>query len=300
VRVVDPHIHLWDTRRVSLPWLARPAPAYSGDNRLLPQCHDVAAFLSSAGAIEVAMSVNIEANPADPLAEAHWLQSLADEPANKGHPHGIVACADLSRADTPVLLERLNETRNLRGIRQILNVHPDPRYDYVGRHYMQEPLWRENLKRLARYGWSFDLQIYPSQASLAIEVIRDHPDITFIVNHCGMFVNRNHASGWREWRDSLHAVADCENTALKLSGLAMFDHQWTVESLRPYVLEGIAAFGESRCMFASNFPIDGLHSTYTTLWTAYAQIVSGASASEQEQLFAGNARRYYRLGRGAA
>ena len=95
--------------------------------------------------------------------------------------------------------------------------------------------------------------------------------------------------------DGLRALAARANTAVKLSGFAMFDHHWNVESFRPYVLEAIDAFGTERCMFASNFPIDGLHSSYATLWSAYAQIVSGASHAEQADLFAQNAERYYRL-----
>jgi predicted TIM-barrel fold metal-dependent hydrolase len=295
MKVVDPHIHLWDTQLVRLPWLDNPAVAYSGDNRLLPRRHGVAEFLGNAGEIEVQMSVDVEANPADPLAEACWLQSQADDPANHGHPHGIVASADLSRADAAILLERLSAIRNVRGIRQILNVHSDPRFDYVGRHFMRDVQWRANLQRLVRYGWSFDLQIYPSQAPLAVEVIRENPGITFIVNHAGMFVDRHHVAGWRAWRDGIRALAACENTALKLSGFTMFDHRWTLESVRPYVLEAIDAFGTARCMFASNFPIDGLHATYTALWSAYAEVVSGASTTEREQLFTNNARRYYHL-----
>jgi predicted TIM-barrel fold metal-dependent hydrolase len=295
MKVVDPHIHLWDTQLVRLPWLDNPVVAYSGDNRLLPRRHGVAEFLGNAGEIEVQMSVNVEANPADPLAEACWLQSRADDPANHGHPHGIVAGADLSRADAPILLERLSAIRNVRGIRQILNVHSDPRFDYVGRHFMRDVQWRANLQHLARYSWSFDLQIYPSQVPLAVEVIRENPGITFIVNHAGMFVDRHHVAGWRAWRDGIRALAACENTALKLSGFTMFDHRWTLESVRPYVLEAIDAFGTARCMFASNFPIDGLHATYTALWSAYAEVVSGASTTEREQLFMKNARRYYHL-----
>jgi predicted TIM-barrel fold metal-dependent hydrolase len=295
MKVVDPHIHLWDTQLVRLPWLDNPAVAYSGDNRLLPRRHDVAEFLGNTGEIEVQMSVDVEANPADPFAEACWLQSQADDPANHGHPHGIVAGADLSRADAPILLERLSAIRNVRGIRQILNVHSDPRFDYVGRHFMRDVQWRENLQHLVRYSWSFDLQIYPSQIPLAVEVIRENPGITFIVNHAGMFVDRHHVAGWRAWRDGIQALAACENTALKLSGFTMFDHRWTLESVRPYVLEAIDAFGTARCMFASNFPIDGLHATYTALWSAYAEVVSGASTTEREQLFTNNARRYYHL-----
>src|SRR6185437_2173701 len=188
MKVVDPHVHLWDTRQVSYPWLAKPQIAYSGDNRLLPQRHDVAAFLGRLGDVEVEASVNVEANPADPVAEAAWLQAQADAPASRGHPHGIVACADLSSPAAPGLLEGLAGYRNLRGIRQILNVHPDPRYNYVGCQYLEQREWRQNLARLAAYGWSFDLQIYPAQVPLAAEVIRANPGVRFIVNHTGMFV----------------------------------------------------------------------------------------------------------------
>jgi predicted TIM-barrel fold metal-dependent hydrolase len=296
MRVVDPHVHLWDTERVSYPWLAKPGMAYSGDNRLLPQNHDVVAFLRSAGDTAVLMTVNIEAIPADPLAEVHWLQSLADTPENLGHPHGIVASADLSRPDAPQVLEQLSVYPNVRGIRQILNVHKDSRYNYVARNYLLERQWRANLQELVRRGWSFDLQIYPSQVPTALEVVGTNESLSFIINHAGMFVDRDSPQGYREWRDGLHRLAARPNTALKLSGFAMFDHHWTVESFRPYVLEAIDAFGTERCMFASNFPIDGLHASYGALWSAYAQIVGGMSAGERENLFVNNAIKYYRLG----
>ena len=54
----------------------------------------------------------------------------------------------------------------------------------------------------------------------------------------------------------MRELASCANVVIKISGLAMFDHQWTTDSLRPLVLEVIDAFGVERCMFASNTPID--------------------------------------------
>ena len=295
MKVVDPHIHLWDTNAVHYPWLANPGVAYSGDNRLLPQIYDVTAFLRDSHDVGVLGSVHVEANPADSIAEAGWLQSLADNPANRKHPDGIVAYADLSTADAPEVLDRLSAYPNLRGIRQILNMHPDPHYNYVGHNYLELPRWRENLSRLASYRWSFDLQLYPAQADAAGEVIEANPDIVFIVNHAGMFVDRQRVQGWREWRTALRTLALYENTAIKLSGLAMFDHRWTVESFRPLILEAIDSFGTDRCMFASNFPIDGLHASYSDLWKAYAQTVDGMTEAEHADLFVHNAVRYYRL-----
>jgi predicted TIM-barrel fold metal-dependent hydrolase len=295
LKVVDPHLHFWDTDQVSYPWLDNRTLAFSGDNRLLPVPYDVAAFLRDAADVDVLMSVHVEANPASSIAEAQWLQRLADDPGNRGHPHGIVAYADLSRADAPELLDDLAAYSNLRGIRQILNIHEDPRFEYVRRNFLMEPLWRQNLRRLARYKWSFDLQLYPAQVPQALQVIDLNPDITFIVNHAGMFVDRERFDGWRQWRDGIRALAERANVAIKLSGLAMFDHQWSQESFRPYVLESIDAFGPQRCMFASNFPIDRLHAQYGPLWRTYEAIVAGAPEAQRAALLADNAIRYYRL-----
>jgi predicted TIM-barrel fold metal-dependent hydrolase len=295
MQVVDPHIHLWDTARLKYGWLANPGVAFSGDNRLLPQRHAVADFLLAAGEIEVLQSVNVEANPDDGVAEARWLQSLADDPVNRGHPHGIVAGADLAAPDAPDILEQLSAFPNLRGIRQILNRHPDPRYNYVSRDYLLEPRWRENLAGLARRGWSFDLQLYAAQVPAAIEVIAAHPDILFIVNHAGMLVDHTDVRARQEWSTGLRALAQHHNVALKISGLVMFDHHWSIDSLRPRVLEALDCFGGERCMFASNFPIDGLHAGYADLWHAYASILEGASDAERAALLCGNARRCYRL-----
>jgi predicted TIM-barrel fold metal-dependent hydrolase len=295
MQVVDPHIHLWDTGRLGYRWLANPGVAFSGDNRLLPQQHSVAEFLRAADGIEVLASVHVEANPDDVLAEAQWLQSLADDPVNLGHPHGIVAGLDLSAPDAPDILERLSAYPNLRGIRQILNRHPDPRYNYVSRDYLLEPRWRDNLSGLARNGWSFDLQLYPAQAAAASEVIASHPDILFIVNHAGMLVDHADVRARQEWSGALRALARHRNVALKISGLVMFDHHWSIDSLRTRVLEALDCLGSDRCMFASNFPIDGLHAGYAALWHAYASILEGASAAERAALFCDNARRYYRL-----
>lgn len=295
LRVIDPHVHFWDLSQVDYPWLAHPQPAWSGDNRRLPRRFDPPALRAAAGSVEVLASVHVEANPADALAEVRWLESCAATPGSGGHPHGIVAYADLSSGQAPALIEQLAACGRVRGIRQILNVHADPRRDYVGRHFLREPQWRAHLGMLARHGLSFDLQLYPAQVADALAVLDENPGVPFIVNHAGMFTDRETVRGWREWRDGLRALAAREHAALKLSGFAMFDHHWSLESLRPYVLEAIDAFGPQRCLFASNFPIDGLHGDYAAFWSAYAQLIAGASPAERADLLARNAARWYRL-----
>lgn len=297
MQVIDPHVHFWDLDTHHYPWLANPGVSFVGDARALRFNYLPADLLREAGAIDVLKVVHVEANhdPADPVEETRWLQGLADAGGERAFPDAIVAAANLSAPNAQAVLEAHAAFSRTRGIRQILNVHADPLYDYVGRHYLRDATWRANFALLARYGLSFDLQLYPAQMDEAAALARAHPDIALIVNHAGMFVDRNSVAGYRAWREGLRALAACPNVTVKISGLAMFDHHWTVESLRPYVLETIDAFGAARAMFASNFPVDRQFGSYAGLWHAYAQIVSGASAPEREALFVGNARRVYRL-----
>ena len=298
MQVVDPHIHLWDLKTHHYPWLANPGTSFVGDARDLKHDYLIGDLLRDAEPVQVLKLVHVDANydPADPVEETRWLQHVAD---NEGHgmPNAIVAGADLSASADKVheVLEGHAAFANTRGIRQILNVHANPLYDYVGRHYMREAQWRQNFALLKKYSLSFDLQLYPSQMNEAVALAQEHPDTQFIVNHAGMFVDRSSVEGFRAWRDGLRALAACPNVAVKISGLAMFDHQWSVESFRPYVLETIDAFGCDRAMFASNFPVDRLFATYEGLWNAYAFIVEDLSGTEKHALFISNAERVYRI-----
>ncbi|EEA04461.1 amidohydrolase 2 [Burkholderia sp. H160] len=297
MQVVDSHIHLWDLKTHRYPWLENPGVSFVGDARDLKHDYLLDDLLGEAGDIDVLKIVHVEANhdPADPVEETRWLQSTADRAASCGMPNAIVAAVDLSAQNAPALLEAHASFANTRGIRQILNVHDNKLFDYVGRHYMREPQWREHFALLRRYGLSFDLQLYPSQMEEAAALARAHADTLLVVNHAGMFVDRNSVAGYRAWREGMRMLAACPNIAVKISGLAMFDHRWTVESLRPYVLETIDTFGVERAMFASNFPVDRLFGSYTDLWRAYASIVGDASEAEKDALFRRNAERYYRI-----
>ena len=297
MQVVDPHIHLWDMKTHHYPWLANPGVSFVGDARELKHDYLLADLLREAGEIEILKVVHVEANhdPADPVEETRWLQGLANEAGSRGMPDGIVAAADLAAPNAAQVLEAHAAFANTRGIRQILNVHENKLFDYIGRHLMRDSVWRENFSLLRRYDMSFDMQIYPSQMDEAVALAQAHADTQFIVNHAGMFVDRSSVAGYRAWRDGMRKLAGCSNVTVKLSGFAMFDHQWTVESLRPYVLETIDTFGVERAMFASNFPVDRLFGSYEDLWQAYASIVADASVAEKDALFRRNAERVYRI-----
>ena len=48
-------------------------------------------------------------------------------------------------------------------------------------------------------------------------------------------------------------------------------------------------------MFESNFPVEKMGVSYGTLWNAFKRIARGASETEKHALFAGTAKRIYKL-----
>jgi len=292
MRIVDPHIHIWDLATGLYPHFEKPSTGFSGSNAPIARSYLLDELRAEGGGeIDIAKAVNVEAFPTDPLKESAYLQALSDY---SGFPLAIVGAADLASPDADALLAAQLGFKNMRGIRQVVNRHPNPLYNYVSRDFMDDPVWRANVASLGRRGLSFDLQLYPHQFDSAARVIAASPETVFIVNHAGMFADRTLA-GWRQWRDGLRTLARFENVNIKISGLGMFDVKWTLESIRPYALEVLDAFGAKRAMFASNFPVDKLFGTYIALWRAFQAIVADFGAAEREALFAGNAERIYRF-----
>ncbi len=120
------------------------------------------------------------------------------------------------------------------------------------------------------------------------------PDLPIVLGHAGLPRERSDEY-FAAWQDAIAGLAKAPNVVAKISGLGIADHHWTTDSIRPWVMAVIEAFGVERCMFATNWPVDKLFSSYQVLVDAYRSIISGFSASEQNALMWRNAERYYRV-----
>lgn len=104
------------------------------------------------------------------------------------------------------------------------------------------------------------------------------------------------AAGIALWRDGMRTLAALPNVATKLSGFGFIHRRWTLEQIRPYLLEAIDIFGTERCLFASDFPTDKLFGSFDRHLDAYHAIVADFTEVERRDLFGRNANRIYRLG----
>lgn len=291
---VDAHVHLWDLSHIRYPWLMPPFAEDGPNGSVEPIAKDYGLddYLAEARGWDVRGLVHIDAgaDPADALKETDWLQAMADA---RGMPSAIVAFAALNDPKVEALLAAHAERRSVRGIRHIVNWHPDPARTYTQRDVTGDEAWAAGFALLGKYGLSFDLQAYPGQFAGLAPLLERHPEVPVMINHAGMMVGE---SGREEWRAAMRALAAIPHVAVKISGIGFAFRPWTIEQMRSYVLETIELFGTDRAMFASDFPTDKLFGGFDQHLDAYNAIVADFSDDERRALFAGNANRLYRLG----
>ena len=292
---IDSHHHLWDLTANHFPWLVGPpVEAHFGPYEKIRKNYLVGDYLNDIRGQAIVKSVHIEAgcDPSDPVKETRWLQAQADA---HGFPHGIVAHANLAADDVQAVLEAHCRFPNVRGIRMMMRPPGQLRRGRLSAGSpMNDPAWHRGFSILGKMGLSFDLQAPPPLMADAAGVAASFPDIQIVLTHAGLPLDRT-ADGMAAWRKGMRLLAERPNIAVKVSGIPMTDWRWTVESLRPIVLETIDIFGIGRTMFGSNFPVDKLYSDYATLWSAYRQIAIAFTPEEQQRLFHDNAQRVYRL-----
>jgi len=290
---IDAHHHLWDLSAVRYPWLMqRGVKRFFGDPKPIQRDYRVWEFRSDAAAHGFEASVHIQVGAADGEAEARWVQGQAD--ANPGWPAAQVAFCDLTAADRSDRLDRLAALSTVRGIRQIVGRAPVEDAATGTAALLQSPDFLNGLRELAARGLSFDLQLIPELMDAAATLFAQVPELPVVLCHAGSPHDRSDR-GLEFWRGELRKLSVLPNMRCKLSGLGMFDHAWTTDSIRPIVLDCLAAFGPERCMFGSNFPVDSLSSTYARLYAAYEEILEVLSAEERARVFGETAQPFYRI-----
>lgn len=294
-RFVDAHIHLWDLKHIRYPWLTGPFSSDGPNGSVEPIAKNylIEDYLEDAKAYEPLAAVHIDAgaHPDDALKETRWLQAMADE---SGFPQAIVAYAPLHEATVEALLVEHSRHKNVRGIRQIVNWHPDARLTYTPRNYLEDPQWEQGLALLGKYNLSFDLQIYPLQMQQAAKIGGRYDHIPLMLNHAGMPINDG--SDYQEiWLNGLKALCALPHAYVKLSGFGLARRDWTVDNIRSWVLRVIDLFGPKRVMFASDFPTDKLFSDFNRVLGAFDAITADFTPQERDDLFAANALRHYRI-----
>ncbi len=233
---------------------------------------------------------------------------------------GIVAWADLTRGarvEETLATHAAAAPERLRGIRNITTWDADTSINTSSYNpppgALADPRFREGFARLGPLNLSFDAWLYHTQLDELNDLAAHFPDTRIIIDHMGGPIGIGRYADRRdevfaEWRAAIGRIARRPNVVMKLGGMAMpifglglRDHpvplgsEATARLWQPYVEVCIDAFGPSRCMFESNFPVDKGAVSYPILWNAFKRLAAGYTDAEQARLFAGTAADVYRL-----
>ena len=293
IPIIDTHHHIW--RQADLPWLQGPMVArIFGPYEPIRRDYPIAEYLADIKASNVIGSVYVQTNWAKDraLEEAAWVQSVSDR---EGWPHAIVGYADFLDGNAPQTLKALAKIPRVRGIRMQLHWHENPLYRFAAApDIMNGALFRKNFAHVAGNNLSFDLQVFTSQMKDAANLAAAFPGVTFVLQHAGMLEDKS-KEGRDSWREGMKRLADQPNIVSKLSGLGTFIQRNDASHIADVIQETVIVFGPNRCLFGSNFPIEKLWTSYTSLVNAYRVALAGYEEAEQQAMLQGNAIRVYRL-----
>ena len=281
-RIVDAHVHLWDPARSDwYPYLAGRQDVGLGDVTGMARRFDVPTYRSESVGWNVEKLVNVAAATGrHSIDETLDLDRRADE---DGHPDAIIGGLPPtdSVADAIELLDRQLEASRFRGVRPMGGAEgplPPP----------------EVLRALRERNLVFEVMAHPDQLQAAAAGLEGFDGLTVVVEHTGWprSDSDEERALWRMGIDALAGLGD--HVVCKLSGLAMPLGSMQADAFAPWIEHAIEVFGVDRCLFASNFPVDGLHGTLDELWATYATLIAGLDVADRDKLFAANAERVYR------
>ena len=295
MKKIDPHHHLWDLKLNKNPWLTDKNSKNDvlGNFDAIRKTYDWESYIADIKALNIVKTVFVQAgwDSNDPCGETQWVSELPD---SKKYLQAVVGFCDLSNPNAQSILAEQAEHKKLRGIRQIIARSDDPNISQCGINYLEDPTWRKQYALLEKYDLSFDAQIFPHQVDSFIKLAKKHPNIPVVVEHCGMPLFAA-TDDFSYWKGQLEKLAQLPNTSLKISGIGMLTKKCSLDIFSPIVETCIHAFTPERCMFASNFPVDGLYYTMTELYHTFETLVKNYSLAEQQALFYDTANQVYRL-----
>ncbi|MBX3143820.1 MAG: amidohydrolase family protein [Trueperaceae bacterium] len=281
--MIDAHHHLWRYDERQHDWMTARMGRLKRDH--LPD--ELESLIAAAG---VHGTIAVQARRLD--KETAWLLELARQ-----HPFilGVVGWLDTAAPDLEASLERLSGDGKLIGMREVVHDMPDPDYCSSTEHVRAVGV-------VARAGLAYDLLLKPENLASALVLVDTYPECRFVVDHIAKPDMRPSSAGTSApdrtaWERGLRRLASRPNVACKLSGLVTecdWD-DWNASDVQPFLDTVLDAFGASRCMLGSDWPVCTLAADYREtigLVTDYARRLSD---TEQNDIFERTARTWYRL-----
>ncbi len=275
--LVESHVHIWTLRGPRFG--KHPDSDFMPDREAAPA--DLFAAQDEAGG--VAWTVLIQ--PRYYLWDNAYLAQAAE-----AHPDRFVVGGrvDPMHAEASRQLRELMQRPGYRGIR--LAATEDPATRWLD-DSLQDPLWEAAAETRATIGLLIRWRQLPQAAAMAAR----HPDVTVVIDHLG-FPDYDDPGSLQNLLD----LAGLPNVYVKLSG---YPHNtgdaYPYLRARPFIERVLGAFGASRVMWGSDWPVCLAHATYGQAFRS-AWELPGLTDDDRDGIFNRTARAAWRIPDGRA
>lgn len=273
---IDAHQHFWIYSRAEYEWIDESMATLR--RNFLPE--DLRPELEGAG-----FEGSIAVQARQTLEETQWLLELAD---SSPKILGVVGWVDLCSPECRSQLATFRRNPKLVGVRHIAQSEPDNRF-----------LLREDFLRgialLEEFDLAYDILIYTKHLPVAAEFVERFPKQRFVLDHLAKPPIKNREI--ESWASGIRRLAGFPNVFCKLSGLVTeADWQnWKVRDMTPYLDVAFEAFGPSRLMIGSDWPVCLVASSYRRTLDVVGNYLQKHPAEDIEAVMGGNAQRFWRL-----
>ena len=262
---IDSHHHFWKYDPVTYSWMNDSMGILKRDY----QPEDLKEVIDSAK-IDGVISVQADQS----MRETEDLLKHASECS---FIRGVVGWFPLAEPELDGLLESYATNPLLKGVRHVVQDEADDQF-------ILGDAFNKGIRRLKAYELVYDILIYERQLGPSIEFVDRHPDQIFVLDHVAK--PRIGDQIMEPWRAQMFELAKRENVYCKLSGMATEANwqNWTKDDLWPYAEVAMEAFGPTRMMFGSDWPVARLAVEYGDWVGLCREFISTLSDSEQAMI----------------
>lgn len=161
--------------------------------------------------------------------------------------------------------------------------------------FLESATFNLGISALRRFDWAYDLLIFERQLSESIRFVDRHPNQIFVLDHLAK--PRIQEGLLQPWKRQIRELARRENVFCKVLGMVTEANwlDWTPQTLQPFFDAVLEAFGPSRLMFGSDWPVALVACPYVRWAQIVRDFAAPLSGDEQNEIFQTSARRAYSL-----
>lgn len=273
---VDSHLHFWKFEPVKDAWITDEMRVIK--ENFYPK--DLIPHMEMAG---INIGIAVQADQSE--QENDFLLAQATQ---HDFIKGIVGWVDFRAANINERLAYYARNPLMKGFRHIVQAEPEDDF-LLGKNFCH------GIALLEKYGFTYDILIYPKHISYALEFARRFPNIKMVLNHIAKPNIKKQE--FDHWSRLIKQFSDLQNVSCKIAGLVTEADWafWKYDDFKKYIDLTLETFGINRIMFGSDWPVCLVGASYLEVCNILKENTMQLSKEEQQKLWGGNCIDFYGL-----